>query len=166
MAIRLGLNSAAKLHRSDKHPPGGAAHAGFTGFRGLRGFDGKGMIGCIIFLVLIGTAIFLAIRLGPIYYSNHNFESDVETVVDLGAAQSLCDSNIVESILGMAKRNKISLEREDIQVDRFAGQVHIKLNYSVPVSYALFNSDINFHIEASSFVGPQQGPCRNVSVEE
>ena len=150
MAISLNLCSAVKLHRSDKHSPRGAVHTDFTG---LHGSGGKGMIGCIILLVLIGITIFLAIRLGPIYYTNSNFRSEVETEVNRAGAKSLKNEIIVDNILALAKTHKIKLTREDIKVDRFAGQVHVEVNYSVPVSFALFQRGINFQIAVSSFVG-------------
>ena len=149
MVIPLGLCSASKLHRSDKHFPGGALH---TGFPGLRGSDGKGMIGCIVFLVVIGTAIFLALRLGPLYYSNHNFKSDVETEVSRAGANSLKDETIIDNILAVARMHEIELKREDIKVDHSAGLVHVDVNYAVPVSFGLFKRDMGFQIAASSFI--------------
>jgi hypothetical protein len=150
MAIPLALCSAAKLHRSDKHSPAGEAYAGF---KDLRGSGGKGMIGCIIFLVLIGTAIFMVIRLGPLYFSNHNFRSDLETAVSRAGAKSLKNEVIVDNILATAKMHGIELSPEDITVDRYAGQVHVEVNYAVPVNFALFQRGLKFHIETSSFVG-------------
>ncbi len=153
MAIFSGFHSAARLHRSEKHTAREAQHKDLTALRNHRDSDGKGMIGCIIFLVLIGAALYLAIQLGPLYYSNHNFRSDVETEVSRAGAQSLKNETIIANILAMAKSHEIELTREDIKVDRFAGQVHIEINYSVPVNFALFQRGINFQIAASSFVG-------------
>lgn len=153
MAIPLGLCSAAKLHRSEKRSTAGTARTGFTLLRTLRRSDGKGMIGCIIFIVLIGIAVFLAISLGPLYYSNNNFRSDVEAEVSRAAAKSLKNEIIVDNILAMAKMYEIELTTEDIKVDRFAGQVHVEVHYTVPVNFALFRRGHKFHIEASSFVG-------------
>jgi hypothetical protein len=150
MGIPLGLSRADQFYKSDERSPGGAASAGF---KHLRSSDGKGMIGCIIFLVLIGTVIFLAIRLVPLYYSNHNFKSDVETEVSRAASKSLKDEIMVDNILAMAKTYEIELSADDITVDRFAGQVHVEVNYTVPVNFALFQRGLKFHIAASSFVG-------------
>lgn len=152
MAIPLALCSAAKLHRSDKQSPRGAAYADF---KGLRDSAGKGMIGCIIFLLVIGTAIFLALRLGPLYYSNHNFKSDIETEVSRAGAKSLKNEVIVDNILATAKMYGIEISPDDITVDRFAGQVHVEVNYAVPINFALFQRGLKFHIESSSFVGTQ-----------
>jgi len=153
MAIPLGLYSAAKSDRSDKRSPGATARTGITLRRGLRSSDGKGMIGCIIFLAFIGTVIFLAIRLGPLYYSNQNFKSDVEAEVSRAAAKSLKNEIIVDNILATAKKYEIELTQENIKVDRSAGMVHVDVDYAVPVNFALFRRGLKFHIEASSFVG-------------
>lgn len=119
----------------------------------LRDSEGKGVFGCIVAIVLFGTAIYLAITLGPIYYANYNFEAAIKTEASRAGARSLGDSAIVRNIMVMAKRNEIRLKKEDISIDRFAGQVHIEVNYSVPVSFVLFDRDMNFQIRASSFVG-------------
>ena len=153
MSIPLGFNSITKFRRSEKHSPREARNMDLTGFRRLCDSDGKGMVGCIIFIVLIGTAIFLAITLVPLYYSNHHFESDVETEVSRAGAQFLKDETIINKILVIAKRYEIELTPEDIIVERFAGQVHVEVNYTVPVSFALFRRGLNFQITVSSFMG-------------
>jgi hypothetical protein len=154
MAIPLRVNSiAAKFRRSEKHPKGESRYMNPKGLRKLHDSRGKGILGCVVFIFLFGVAIFLAISLGPLYYSNFNFESDVKTEASRAGAHSLNDSTIVRDILVMAKRNDIRLEKEDILIDRYAGQVHIEVNYSVPVSFVFFQRNINFKIDASSFVG-------------
>jgi hypothetical protein len=123
------------------------------GLRKLHDSEGKGILGCIVFIFLFGVAIFLVISLGPLYYANFNFETDVKTEASRAGAHSLNDATIVSDILVMAKRNEIRLKKEDIAIDRFAGQVHIEVNYSVPVSFVFFEHNMKFEINASSFVG-------------
>ena len=119
----------------------------------LGACEGKGLLGCMVFIVLMGVAIFLAIKLGPIYYSNFNFESDVKTEASRAGARFMDDETIVRDLMAVAKRNDIRLKKEDIKVERFAGQIHFEVHYAVPVDFLLFQRDINFHIKASSFVG-------------
>jgi hypothetical protein len=119
----------------------------------LRECEGKGLVGCSVFIVLMGVAIVLAVRLGPIYYANFNFESDIKTEASRAGARFTDDETITRDVLAMAKRNDIRLKRENIKVDRFAGQIHIEVRYAVPVDYLFFERDVNFHIKASSFVG-------------
>jgi len=53
----------------------------------------------------------------------------------------------------MAKNNDIPLEKENIKIQRLAGQIVIDVNYSVLVDFVIFERDLNFNIRASSFVG-------------
>jgi len=119
----------------------------------LRSPEGKGLIGCMLALVLFAVAIYLGITLGPIYYSNFNLENGVKTTASRSGAHFFNDEQIVAEIMDLAKREEIRIKKEDILVDRFAGQVHIKVTYSVPVDFIVVERDLNFKIEASSFIG-------------
>ena len=119
----------------------------------LRESEGKGLLGCSVFIVLMGVLIVLAIKLGPIYYSNFNFESEVKTEASRAGARFTDDETIIRDLMAMAKRNDIRLKRENIGVERFAGQIHIEVRYTVPVDFLFLKRDINFQIKASSFVG-------------
>jgi hypothetical protein len=123
------------------------------GLRSVYRSEGKGFIGCILSLVLLGVAIFLAVNLGPIYYANMNFESDVEAAVSRAGARSLPNDAVVTDILNLAKKNQIRIEKEDIHIERFAGQVHVSVNYVVPVNFVLYQRNMNFQVKASSFIG-------------
>jgi hypothetical protein len=87
------------------------------------------------------------------YYSNFNFENDVKTVASRAGAHFLDNQQITKDILSLAKRNEIRIKREDIKLERFAGQLHIRVDYSVPVDFIIMERDLNFEIEASSFIG-------------
>lgn len=134
-------------------PATNTRHPALMGVRSLRNSDGKGIIGCIILLALIGVAIVLAIGLGPLYYSHSRFQSAVKTEVSRAGSQSLNDEAIIEGILALAEKNRIKLARKNIQVERFAGQVHIEVDYSVPVSFIFLTRDVRFQIRESSFIG-------------
>jgi hypothetical protein len=123
------------------------------GRRILRDNQGKGMVGCLIFLVLTGVAIFLAIQVVPIYYANYNMESDIKTEVSRAGAHFLEDETIIGDIRAMAKKNDIPLEKNNIKIQRLAGQIVIDVNYSVLINFVILERDLNFNIRASSFVG-------------
>jgi hypothetical protein len=119
----------------------------------LRDSDGKGMLGCMFLIVLIGVAIYLGIVLAPIYYSNFNFESAVKTEISRAGAHFLDDETMTKDILDIARRNEINLKRENISIERFAGQVHVNVHYAVPVDFIVLKRDLVFEIDESSFIG-------------
>lgn len=122
-------------------------------FRRLMDSTGKGMLGCMFVIVLIGVAIYLGIVLGPVYYANYDFESAVKTEVSRAGAHFLDDETITKDVLSLARRNEIPVKRENISVERFAGQIHINVHYTVPVDFIFFKRDLKFQIAESSFIG-------------
>jgi len=122
-------------------------------FQDLRSSEGKGIIGCMLAIVLLAAAIYLGIILVPIYYANFNFENDVKTTASRAGARYFDNDQVIKEILTLAKRNEIRLKREAVKVERFAGQLHIRVNYSVPVDFIILERDLNFKIDASSFIG-------------
>ena len=113
--------------------------------------EGKGLVGCISSIVLFGVAIFLGIKLVPIYYSNFNFESDLKSEVSRVGARFIDNETVVKDVLELAKRNDIRLKKENVRVERFAGQVHINVHYTVPVDFVILEHDLKFQITVSSF---------------
>ena len=119
----------------------------------LRDPEGKGLFGCLVMIVLIGVAIYLTIVLAPIYYANFNFESQIKTEISRAGAHFLDDETVIKDILDLARRNEIRIKRENIFAERFAGQIHVRVQYSVPVDFIVFEHNLTFKIEASSFIG-------------
>lgn len=121
--------------------------------RRLHNQDGKGVLGCMVMIVLLGAALYLGIVLVPIYYANFNFESQVKTEVSRAGAHFLDDKTVVKNIMSLARKNEIRLTKEDISTDRFAGQLHVRIEYAVPVDFIIFERDLTFKIDTSSFIG-------------
>jgi len=121
--------------------------------RYFRSPEGKGMIGCMLMTVVIAVAIYLGILLAPIYYANFNFESDVKTEVTRAGAHFIDDQVLTKNILDLARRNEIRITQENVSIERFAGQVHVTVEYSVPVDFVIFQRDLKFRVEESRFVG-------------
>ena len=119
----------------------------------LYNTEGKGITGCLVFIVLLGVTIFLSVELIPVYYSYYTMESEVKREISKAGAHSLRDEIIVRDILEVAKRNEVPLKEDDIQIDRLAGQVIIDISYAVPTDFVVFKRDLKFQIRVSSFVG-------------
>jgi len=119
----------------------------------LRSCEGKGLLGCLVALVLFAVGIYLAATLGPVYYSNYNFENGVKTTASRAGARFFTDEQIVAEVMDLARRDEIRIKKENVEVERFAGQVHIRAHYSVPVDFLVLKRDLNFEVEASSFIG-------------
>jgi hypothetical protein len=115
--------------------------------------EGKGTAGCLLFLMVAAVVIFLAVRIGPIYYASKSLEADLRTEASRAGANFLSDESIIKNVMDLARRNEIRLKRENVKMERFAGQVFITVSYSVPVDLIVTERTMNFNIKASSFIG-------------
>ncbi len=118
-----------------------------------RDSEGKGLIGCLFFLLLGAIAMVAAIKVGPAYYSNSNFQNDIQAEASRAGAHFLDDQTITKDVLDMARRNEIDITKDNLTIERFAGQVHITVEYVVPVDFIIFQRDFDFQIKSSSFIG-------------
>lgn len=119
----------------------------------LRKQDGKGMMGCVFSLLLLLVGGIAGVRLFPPYYAHKSFQTDVRTEISRAGAQFLDDETVMKNILALARRNEIRLSRSNVKLERFAGQIQATVRYSVPVDFFVFKKDMEFEIQASSFVG-------------
>lgn len=119
----------------------------------IRNAEGKGTTGCLVFLALLGIAVYVGLQIAPPYYSFSGFETDVKTEVSRAGAHFLDDETIIKDVLDLAKRNEIRLTRENIKIERFAGQVLVTVRYSVPEDFVVYRRNATFEVKATSYVG-------------
>jgi hypothetical protein len=119
----------------------------------FSGCDGKGIAGCLVSLFVLLVAIFVGIKVIPIYYANSSFESAVKTEASRAGAHFFDDETITKDVLDLAKRNDIRIKRENIKIERFAAQVHMYITYSVPVDFVFYQRNLVFNIKTSSLIG-------------
>jgi hypothetical protein len=119
----------------------------------LYNTEGKGIMGCLVFIVLLSVAIFLSIQLFPVYYSYYSMESEIKKEISKAGARSLKDEEIIRDVMELAKRNEVPLQEDDIQIERIAGQIIFVIDYEVPTDFMVLQKNLNFHIRESSFMG-------------
>jgi len=119
----------------------------------LRSAQGAGTSGCIVFLLVAAVVAFFAVRVGPVYYANKSLEADVRTEASRAGANFLDDETVMRNIMELARRNEVRITRDNVKLERFAGQIYITITYSVPIDLVVTQRTFNFKIAASSFIG-------------
>lgn len=121
----------------------------------LSDSEGKGFLGCMVAIVLLAAMIFAAVKLGPIYYSNYMFEDELKSITSEAGARFIDNEEITRQILDAARKLNIRITPEDakkdIKIERFAGQIHITVQYFVPVDFLIFQKTFEFQSKNSSF---------------
>ncbi len=121
---------------------------------GRPGYDeGRISFGCLFSLILLALAVFVAAKVAPPYIAYKDFESDMKSEVSRAGAHIYDDEVVAKEVVSLAEKNNIRLSREDVKVERFAGQIEITLHYAVPVDLIVYQHDMEFDIKVSSFVG-------------
>ena len=119
----------------------------------LRSAQGAGASGCIVFLLVAAVVAFFAVRVGPVYYANKSLEADVRTEASRAGANFLDDETVMRNIMELARRNEVRITRDNVKLERFAGQIYITITYSVPIDLVVTQRTFNFKVAASSFIG-------------
>ena len=115
--------------------------------------EGKGTLGCIITLLLLAIATVATIRIGPPYFAFKSFEADLKKETSKAGANAYDDETIVKNVVDLARRNEIRLQKEDVTVERYAGQVFVSVHYALPVDLFFYEHKINMDVRTSSYVG-------------
>jgi hypothetical protein len=115
--------------------------------------DGKGMAGCLGFLLLLVAVSAVGVKIWPDYYACSNMNTDLKTEVSRAGANFLDDPTLMKNILQLAKRNEINLVEEQVKITRFAGQINVTVNFVSPVDLYFYTWNMNCNLHASSFIG-------------
>ncbi len=119
----------------------------------LRSSEGKGTFGCLVSLLLLLLAGLVASQVGPPYFAYKGLEADVKTEVSRAGAHFFDDETVIRDILDLARKNEIPLKRDQIKIERFAGQLFVKIRYTVEVSLIAYRREVALDIDAQSFIG-------------
>jgi predicted membrane protein len=104
---------------------------------------GESQFGCLIGLILLGLAIFVAWKMIPVKVKAAELR---QTVVDEAkSAGTHNDDRIKSAILAKAKEDELPVSEDDIKIVRTAGEITVNVTYTVPIVFPGYT--YNWHIE-------------------
>jgi hypothetical protein len=104
---------------------------------------GEGQFGCLIGLILLGLAIFVAWKMIPVKVKAAELR---QTVVDEAkSAGTHNDDRIKSAILAKAKEDDLPVGEDDIKIVRNAGEITVTVTYTIPIVFPGYT--YNWHIE-------------------
>jgi hypothetical protein len=106
---------------------------------------GEGQFGCLVGLILLGVAIFVAWKMIPVKVKAAELR---QTVVDEAkSAGTHNDDRIRAAILQMAREDKLPVTEKDITINRGNGEISVTVIYTIPIVFPGYT--YNWHIENS-----------------
>ncbi len=106
----------------------------------------------IITLLIIGSMVFAAVKVVPVYFANYQFQDSIESESRFaltGYPKKNMD-DIRDDVFQKAQELSIPLQKEDIQVNETNGAVSIAVDYSVPIDLAVYQFTLEFHPHADN----------------
>ena len=107
---------------------------------------GENQIGCLLGLILLGLAIFVAWKMIPVKVKAAELR---QTVVDEAkSAGTHNDDRIRGAILAKAREDSLPISDEDIKIVRANGEITVTVTYTIPIVFPGYT--YNWHLEHST----------------
>ncbi len=111
---------------------------------------GSGRLKAIVWTCLIGGAIYVGIRVVPLYVDDYQFRDSMATAARFGSVRHESPEEIRANLFKEAQRAEMPLTLQDIKVVDHNGRIDISADYSVTVDLHVYQWKLNFHPSASS----------------
>ena len=120
--------------------------------RGTMKERGGSKMNLIITLLILGSMIFAAAKVVPVYFANYQFQDAIESESRFaltGYPKKSID-DIRDDVWQKAQELSIPVQKDDIRIDVENTSVSISLDYSVPIDLAVYQFTLNFHPHADN----------------
>ncbi|HVR38754.1 MAG TPA: hypothetical protein VMU84_06635 [Thermoanaerobaculia bacterium] len=109
---------------------------------------GEGQFGCVIGLLLLLIAIFVAYKMIPVKVKAAEMR---QTVVDEAKSAGLHNDNVIrKSILAKAEELDLPITTDDVEIVRKNSNIKVDVSYVVPVEFPGFTYQWKFHHNAEN----------------
>jgi len=107
---------------------------------------GEGQLGCIVGLIFLALAIFVAYKMIPIKVKAAELRQVV--VDEAKAAGTHPDERIRDEILRKAQENNLPVTEDDIKIERAHSEIDVLVTYTVPIQFPGFTYKWNLRHHA------------------
>ncbi|HEV2615636.1 MAG TPA: hypothetical protein VGU63_03390 [Candidatus Acidoferrales bacterium] len=115
-----------------------------------RGERGGARIKALLALIILGSAIFCAVKIVPSYFANYQLQDSIRQEAAYASADRKKDDDIRADVEKKVKELGIPADSKDIQVSDVSGNVQISVDYIVPVDLAVYQLQLHFHPQANN----------------
>jgi hypothetical protein len=109
---------------------------------------GEGNLGCLVGLIFLALAIFVAYKMIPVKVKNADLR---QTITDEAkSAGSHRDEQIMANILSKAKENNLPVTENDVKIQRANSAITVEVDYTVPVEFPGYTYQWHIHHEVNN----------------
>jgi cell division protein FtsL len=105
---------------------------------------GEGKLKAVVYLAILIVAVFVAIKIVPVYVAEYQLKDKITEQARFAVVNRYTDEQIKDSIYRTIQDLDIPAKREDVKVAATNHGLTISVNYSVPVDFLVYQTEINF----------------------
>src|SRR5262245_9534944 len=113
-----------------------------------RSERGEGQAGCLIGLIILAVAVFIAWKMIPVKVKAAELRQVV--VDEAKAAGTHDDAKILGAIMAKVHDNGLPVTPEDVKISRAHGEITIDVEYDVPIDFPGFTYKWHLHHYANN----------------
>jgi hypothetical protein len=105
---------------------------------------GEGKLKAIIYLAILLTIIYSAVKIVPIYVSNYQLSDRMQEQARFAVVNRYTEEQIRDNIFKVVQELEIPVKRDAIKVSSTNSVVKISMEYTVPVNLWFYHGDLHF----------------------
>jgi hypothetical protein len=109
-----------------------------------RSQRGEGKLKAIIYTVVLLAAVYAAIKIVPAYVAEYELKDKMAEQARFAIVNRYSEEQVREVIFKVVQDLDIPANREDIKVESTNHGIMISVNYSVPVDFKVYKTQLSF----------------------
>ena len=105
---------------------------------------GEGRLKAIVYLAFLIIAVFVAIKVVPAYVANYQLKDKMTEQAKFAIVNRYTEDQIKDNIFRTIQDLDIPAKRDDVKVANTNHGIEISVNYTVPVDFVFYKTDLNF----------------------
>lgn len=99
----------------------------------------------LLTILIVGSAIYVGSKVAPAYYTNYQFQSDLEQVAMTASYTTNSEAAIQESVAARGRDYGIPLKVDQIRVRRSGNDLSISAEYTIHFDIPIYPFDLSFN---------------------
>jgi len=109
-----------------------------------RSQRGEGKLKAIIYTVILVTAVFLAVKLVPLYVAEYQLQDKMNEQAKFAIVNHYTEDQIRDILMKVIQDLDIPAKRDDIKLTSTNHGVSVSVSYTVPVDFLVYKTNITF----------------------
>ncbi len=111
---------------------------------------GEGRAKAITWTLVFLVVIYVSIKIVPAYVNEYQLRDKMQEEARFAVVNRFSDEQIRETVWKEVRDLDLPIKREDIKIENSQQLVKIAVNYSVPVDFMVYKTELHFTIDTAN----------------